>query len=186
MVLPVTENDNLEILQPNSQFFNISSAAEREIGLDGLGHALKFTRLPKRQWVRSLSPGNCTLNPLLYKELFLVGRTVPKALLPSLAVVDGLLKGEYPSYHSAFEQVQKKLTVALSQTFALTLSVFKKNQILIQSLFGYVGEAKSDEIKVYHEPAYQELCDYALYSNANIKVELCHNQPVVNAPITNN
>jgi hypothetical protein len=131
-------------------------------------------RSPRRQWRRGLCSENVVLqNPIssLYR---LFGRNMShwQGRL-GFPLLRRLLNPEYPTIAEAVTHLETYQAIAISPMFAIMLSSLSTEKYLLTSHFGFIGEISLDggRVWVHHEPAMQELRDFAVRTNQLIHIE---------------
>lgn len=161
----------VEVIQPNAMMFN-----QNKLGEDSNRVlATEYRRTGQRQYHRSLSHQNsvftCPLRaiydrvglPLMGWNKFFDWSTVPHLINPV-----------YPKIDEARKYIEKHQAIAISPQFALTLSP-KDENLLIVSMFGFIGELQKDKSVIYHQPLFQEYRDFLDRSNQMMPIEVCPN-----------
>lgn len=167
--------DLLQVIMPNTMYFNNASFAEKKSKNPA---ALRFSRLPKKQWKRSICKDNTWITD------FFAGITShcklrvhhPACDVESLgtAGISRLVSPTYPEFHRALKLVESFKSIAISPEFAICLSHIHPERFLLRSLYGFVGEADSNMIYVRYPPVEQEVRDYLRRNNVTeVEVEVC-------------
>jgi len=169
----VLDDDEIENIHFDSHFFNSQHWDKEGVTIPNEGLALKYERVPRRQWIRSLSPQTCLITTVIGPFMNTLGIATNNIVELQFSHVSQMIEPYYPSYNKAIDLLPRVRTIALSPNLALLPSPYEPDVIYIRSLFALIGKAEPDRIKVYHNGSYQEVLDYVKRSNETIQVELC-------------